>query len=312
MKKQTTCPARLRGFTLVELLVVIAIIGILIALLLPAVQAAREAARRTQCLNHLKQLSLGCQSFENANGVFPASADQHCASYVVPILPFIEQKQVYDLFDFQFDAGGEGNRRAWARALEVVRCPSQGNDQRTVVSGVDIAPDVYEDGTTWRSHFLAVMGASDGCPAPEGSPYRMGICDQRGGWAVNGVMYPESTTRFRDVTDGASSTLLIGESSWDYGTSRVWAVGSLNRNGHTYATYGGRNVTWPINTKTIRRFGDSTDANNMAFGSLHPGGTHFGLVDGSARFFSENINLAVYKGFASADVGEVVNGREEP
>jgi len=306
-------PSRRHGFTLVELLVVIAIIGVLFALLLPAVQAAREAARRTQCLNNVKQLALGCHSFENANQVFPASSDDHSSSFVVQILPFIEMRQVYDLFDFRYYVGVEANKRAWGRTIPMTRCPSQGYDEETVISGTELTNYVLEDGNQWRSHFVAVMGASDGCPPPTGSPYKVVSCTSLGGYAVNGIMYPGGKTHVPEITDGLASTLLIGESSWDMGSSRVWAVGSLYPSNHRWATYGGRNVAYPINTKTTKRVmgGTFTRYNDIAFGSLHPGGAHFGLADGSVRFISENIDLVVYKGLASADVGEVVNGREE-
>lgn len=300
---------RRSAFTLVELLVVIAIIGVLISLLLPAVQMAREAARRLQCVTNCRELTLGCLGFENANGAFPPSADEHSSSYIVHILRHLEQESVYDMFDFRFDAGSEFNKRAWGRCLTVTRCPSQGNDEGTVVNGTNQTTPVLEDGNTWRSHFVAVMGASDGCPPPSGSPYTVVSCDGQGGYATNGIMYPASQTHAKDIADGASSTLLIGETSWDMGPSRVWAVGSLSHASHTYATYGGRNVAWPINTRTTKRGLPGFFYNEIAFGSLHPGGTHFGLADGSARFFSENIDLAVYKGFCSKDVGEVVNGR---
>src|SRR5690606_35658312 len=94
------------GFTLVELLVVIAIIGILVALLLPAVQAAREAARRSQCLNNIKQLSLGCHMHADNHKHFPASANGAGASYVAQILPYIEQGNVFDMIDTKYSAGG--------------------------------------------------------------------------------------------------------------------------------------------------------------------------------------------------------------
>jgi hypothetical protein len=120
-------------------------------------------------------------------------------------------------------------------------------------------------------------------------------------------MYPESSTPIRQITDGTSKTLLIGESSWDFGIARVWAVGSLyepaNAN-HHWATYAARNVAVPINTSTSARFLGSP--NDIAFGSLHTGGAHFALADGSSRFISENIEIATYKALASRSVGETI------
>ena len=119
------------GFTLVELLVVIAIIGVLVALLLPAVQAAREAARRSHCLNNVKQLTLGCHNFADARKGFPTSANPAGASFIAQILPFIEENTIYEMIDTEYIAQDVDtpqyprNVEGWSRQLPVTRCPSQ-------------------------------------------------------------------------------------------------------------------------------------------------------------------------------------------
>jgi prepilin-type N-terminal cleavage/methylation domain-containing protein/prepilin-type processing-associated H-X9-DG protein len=310
------------GFTLVELLVVIAIIGVLIALLLPAVQAAREAARRTQCLNHLKQLALACHNYADANRQFPASADRAGASYVVQILPFIDEEAVFKMLDLTDSIGGvntpkyPNNESAWGRSLSVLRCPTQGNDKQTAVGprgGTAKSVDAPEIGSDWRSHYLAVMGASDGCGNT--TRYKLvtvpDLCNcsggSNGGVSSNGIMYPVSSVRLKHITDGTSKTLIIGEVSWDAGSSRVWAIGSLGSRStplatdcnHRWAVYGGRNIAEQINT-----FNSVAVRNDRPFGSLHSGGAHFAFADGSSRLLMEDIPLDTLKALASRANGE--------
>lgn len=137
----------------------------------------------------------------------------------------------------------------------------------------------------------------------------------QGGCASNGMMYPESQVRFKDIADGSSKTLLIGELSWDSGVMRTWVVGSQHSPGngvnwYRRTGYGARNVTEPINTFANFK-SDATSPpvpdNDICFGSLHAGGAHFAFADGSGRMFSENIEINVYKALASRNVGETVS-----
>ncbi|WP_442483304.1 DUF1559 family PulG-like putative transporter [Aeoliella sp. SH292] len=311
-----------------ELLVVIAIIGILVALLLPAVQAAREAARRTQCLNNVKQLSLGCHMHADTHKRFPSSANGAGASYIAQILPSIEQGNVFDMIDTTYAAGGPNNAQypnqeaGWGRALPMSRCPSRSLDPCTI-SPRGASPAITVDESDWLNHYYAVMGPKVSCPfKTSDSPYNYSVmifsgsnACRNGGVANRGIIYPQSTTRFKDITDGTSQTLLLGEVSWDIPqSSRVWVIGSLSsldpNNGSQkyqdyWASYGGRNVHVPINFGTTPGAG-APERTDVAFGSLHPGGATFAMADGSSRFITENIELATLQGLASRGEGEVV------
>jgi prepilin-type N-terminal cleavage/methylation domain-containing protein/prepilin-type processing-associated H-X9-DG protein len=303
------------AFTLVELLVVIAIIGILIALLLPAVQAAREAARRSQCLNNLKQLGLAAQNYHIVERRFPNSVNEYVQSYLVPLLPYMEETAVYNLFDHKIHVRSSANRAGWARALPVTRCPSQPSDIGTVIEAIGDPLEIAPAGNdTWRTHYYAILGAkpADGCPGTGPYAAMLSCGGTPGGYAVNGIMIPENGTSKTHIsigktTDGSSKTLLIGESSWNFGSARVWAVGSIASaypaaRSHSWATYAARNVAVPINTSTSARgFGP---ANDVSFGSMHPGGAHFAFADGSSRFISENIELNTFKAIASRAAGD--------
>ena len=145
-----------KAFTLVELLVVIAIIGVLIALLLPAVQAARESARRTQCLNKIRQIALATHNFENSNGVFPVTTDETTFSYVVRIAPFLEQTNVQAQIDFALPYNDPFNLNILEDVVvESLKCPSALEIE--TMRRPD-SPDSVEENDQ-RNHYLAVMGA---------------------------------------------------------------------------------------------------------------------------------------------------------
>jgi prepilin-type N-terminal cleavage/methylation domain-containing protein/prepilin-type processing-associated H-X9-DG protein len=333
-----------RGFTLVELLVVIAIIGILVALLLPAIQSAREAARRADCVNRLKQISLACLNYESAVKHFPsatstvpdgAAAGSATAywGYIIQILTYMEQTTLAGAIRMNVFWQTEPNKTLlYNTEIPPFRCPSKPDQDLTYVDPPG-GGSVQELSTNLRAHYMGVMGASSGCPMPTTSypdnTYTMlkaktaepgdNTCSS-GGVATNGVItiragsnsYLPGKIRVKDITDGTSHTFLIGEISWNCGPQRIWPVGSATGigNGDLWSYhYSSKNVRYPLNTAYRALAGQPASGyenNDMSFGSLHPGGTHFALCDGSVQFVREDIQLAILKALASRKSGEAI------
>jgi prepilin-type N-terminal cleavage/methylation domain-containing protein/prepilin-type processing-associated H-X9-DG protein len=312
------------GFTLVELLVVIAIIGVLIALLLPAVQAAREAARRSQCLNNAKQLGLSLSNYLAANKKYPPMADMDGQSGGVPtemsfvalILPYHEERGLSGIINYKkhwSDAtANSGNLTARLTPLPALKCPSREPTEK-VYDGNPGASTFSE--TQLAIHYNAVNGASNGCP--NGTGYSVYCSSGVTGIANNGIMYiwrdtasgtyRSSNTRTKDITDGLSKTFLVGEISWEYYAQRQWIVGYSN------LSYAGKNLQFPLNSIARGTWNGSAivgtgySNNDVSFGSQHRGGAHFCFADGSATFYSESVDLKILKAQASRANGEVVN-----
>ena len=294
---------RKSAFTLVELLVVIAIIGILIALLLPAVQAAREAARRMSCSNNLKQLGLSLHNYHSAHRSFPPGGmTPNGLSFIVLLLPYIEQKALHDRFDF--DAGEyrtEGKLDRSLAAIPALLCPSC-NRQRSNLSagGTNFTERWPADSSgedTYTTHYVGIMGPVGVNPAT-GSDYIEEAPGQFGPHALQGVLTKDIAVRIADITDGTSHTHALGEISWNkYSKFRTWIRGST-LSGTAMGSC--KNVIEPINAG--QPYGTF---NHGAFGSEHPGGAQFGLCDGSVTFVSENVDYDVYLSTASRDGGEV-------
>jgi prepilin-type N-terminal cleavage/methylation domain-containing protein len=322
------------AFTLVELLVVIAIIGVLVALLLPAVQAAREAARRSDCQNRLRQVALACVSHHDAKGYFPsgsatdkedpqpgANTSYTAFSFIPHILPYMEQQAVQNSMNM---------KQAWFRPVNYdtafktplpgLACPSQNPVQLTFVTKPG-STDPPEEYAYLQPHYMGVMGAKDNCPytattfpettytlAPANAAPNCG----NGGTADNGILYIGSRVKFKDIADGGSNTFLIGEASWDVGPQRPWMVGfSSNTQLAGHFTYVIKNIAYPLNT-AYRVYpnppgGQPYPNNDTSFGSLHPGGTFMALCDASVHFVREDVDLkGVLKAMASRGSEEIV------
>lgn len=312
---------RNRGFTLVELLVVIAIIGVLVALLLPAVQAAREAARRAQCTNNLKQLSLGCCNYTDANRLLPAGGSVvNQLGWRVFILPFIEEGPIFDEMKLRnaFKAGTadkgsnndgdsipagalphKGQYFSAKYKINTFLCPSGEITQAQKPSST------LTDGTQcYVSHYQGVAGplgtnSATGASYKQNPRFPVGSPLKRGGSSDEGLLLYDYQVKAKSITDGLSKTLLIGE-LYDYdnvqqtyeGDAWVKGVGVSYTVRDFLAAC--KNVTYTINAPS-----PVNEGNNGPFQSVHAGGTFFGLGDGSVTFISDNIDVTLYKSLAS-------------
>jgi prepilin-type N-terminal cleavage/methylation domain-containing protein len=306
---------RHKGFTLVELLVVIAIIGVLVALLLPAVQAARESARRASCMNKLRQLTLAANNYQDARRHFPSAASYLVGvdgfSHAAVLLPYFEEEALRQLVRPDLAWSDPVNKLARDTPVPQLKCPSQVNDEWMYTN--DPAGNLMQDYTA--NHYEAVLGAKrqlcTGTPAaaPASEPYTLDctVLAARGYAATNGIMYHDSSTKRsrtkpREITDGLSKTFLLGELSWDSYSHRSWIVGRTG----SYI-YSGKNMYTTLKTQPRSDFPATIGFpnNDVSFGSQHPGGAHFSNADGSVQFVSENTGIDILRAFASRAGGEL-------
>lgn len=299
-------PLRLRrpGFTLIELLVVIAIIAILISLLLPAVQQAREAARRTQCRNNLKQIGLGLHNYHDVHRMFPsgwiavdggvmsAHDGLNGAGWGTMILPYLDQTNVFQTFDSGLAIEDPANAAFLDVRLAAFRCPS------------DPQPDTWEIGEEGNeSNILATLPIANyvgvfGTEELDGCENAVGVdpVAANGQCVGDGILYHNSSTRIRDIVDGTSNTLFVGErlTNEDNGWYSTWP-GMVSEGAEAFQRILG-SADHPPNDPAAH-FDD--------FSSNHTGGALFVLGDGSVHFISENIDEGVYKGLATRQGGEI-------
>lgn len=334
------------AFTLVELLVVIAIIGVLVGLLLPAVQAAREAARRISCANNAKNLSLAIQNHVSAKQTFPISTpyDSDCegdlfvdydanppaveyvgpgncakldkvgrtgAGWIVQILPYIEQQQLYD----QFQNGGafEGNfnakkgmrvnnaavREGMATVLPLLSCPSdvastELSSDQFWYAGIPVALTSYKGvlGDTSLLNLKPDLGSTPDCHDKTG---------------CNGMIWRNTyfnPLKMKDVVDGTSNTYIVGEAvaSIDFHSTAFFSDGD-------WATCGEPLNFFPADTSVESLKSSTIWPEVRGFRSFHPGGVHMAMVDSSVQFVSDSIDHETYRAFSTRNRGEVVDNQ---
>lgn len=305
------------AFTLVELLVVIAIIGVLVALLLPAVQAAREAARRMQCGNNQKQLALAMHNYHDTYGSLPWACSQGFGfTYHAHVFPYMEQSPLYSIIQFQ--DSGSGSDSTPNSSFSILA--------KTVIKGLKCPSE--KTGNTWSPAINGLSGRAVGnyvgCvggDVTKDTPQAAGTLDVRSGNGTMLVFHVASTVnrtepiRFKQITDGLSNTLLGGESpfsvvapcticdrmygySYDADAANA-ASGSGDFSEVVCSTF------YPMN-RSMKSGSVSGDERELSFGSYHPGGCMMQLSDGSIRFVSESIDLNIWKAAGSRDGGEAL------
>jgi prepilin-type N-terminal cleavage/methylation domain-containing protein/prepilin-type processing-associated H-X9-DG protein len=299
------------AFTLVELLVVIAIIGVLVALLLPAVQAAREAARRTQCANNMKQIGIGLHNYHDALLSFPAAiqfaagqdfrtSDELKPNWAVMMLPFFEQQPLYDAFDYTVNISDPKNRIQRGTRIKNLICPTDANTS-TPFKGNSSA-----EGDNWARGNYAANGHAEFTG------------DEAVGWGSRkGVMGVNQSTKMRDILDGLSSTLMVGEiraGLSDIDRRGTWALGTAGASAlFKHGCGGDANGPNPANgssddiegcddlhtTVGVQRLEaqrmscwQPCESMQATVRSLHPAGANVVLCDGSVHFISNTVQTS--------------------
>ncbi|QDT63089.1 DUF1559 domain-containing protein [Calycomorphotria hydatis] len=312
-----------RAFTLIELLVVIAIIAVLVGLLLPAVQQAREAARKSQCRNNLKQMGLALHNYHDAHRAFPigsrgpgAFSRKDWFNWRGSILPYLDQAPLYESLNLDgnlaADALSNGNEILEGLIVTTYLCPSSAAPQASDLAG-------RNPNGVMNHQYVGIQGASPTQYAPPYYPFTVSptkFQDCGHGWSCSsGLLTINECFRIRDITDGTSNTLIIGEQSGMHGDIDLrsayyggWAgarnlevvgdcsdVASENTSGLARSKDSWQTGTtcqrYPINDHRVSEAGAMQPyETNLPFTSFHVGGAFFLLADGSVHFISENID----------------------
>lgn len=320
------------GFTLIELLVVIAVIAILIALILPAVQQAREAARRTQCRSNMKQIGIALHGYHELNRSFPPGWIPMCRAgsrgdpcgvignespsswaWSVFILPFLEQAPLYNALDRQtappIPASQNPVARDYDRQLPVYSCPSDSGGIHSVWGGTKIAPSGGSDGYQKMSY--------PGCIGMNGDNSISNFVHANiGGVDRRGVFSNSSSTRMANITDGTSQTFMCGETQTAtvcepsrHSSATVFGAIWLRADHRPF----GSNYVW-FSVLRETSSGPNSRLNSrhfyglaQGFSSAHVAGAHFLLVDGSVRFVNESIDAQTYHSAGGMADGRVIS-----
>lgn len=302
------------AFTLIELLVVIAIIAVLVALLLPAVQQAREAARRVQCTNHLKQIGLALHNYHDSHRSFPVGAfwrydPETGHGFLVALMPHLELNNAYEQLDLNVSQIEAPNRSIAKQVISLFQCPSDTRETDPYPGPFPGAPNFVADWPT--RNYVGVTGAGRNGRVVDLED------DHCGDYFTDGMFYPRSRRRFRDIRDGTSQTLAVGEHTYQ---KRNWLKGAYYwQNPQTKVCISSaKNMRWTINADRdeVGYYVFDPDApsgalqtilfNDLWFSSRHPGGANFLFADGSVHFVGETIDFGTLQDLATV-AGQEVN-----
>lgn len=282
-----------KGFTLVELLVVIAIIGVLVALLLPAIQSAREAARRAQCQNNMRQVGLGLLNLHDSTGEFPPASAPSGWAWPTALLPVVEQQNLYDSLDFSIGASKfhETNNVAVKNFVPGLTCPSAGQPELVTccnqLPGEQDAAEINYAAVS--THRESIKGTTT---------YR--AQDRKG----TGVIHLGGNTRIAEITDGTSNTFIVSEV--DYLDDDP-----LKNNLPKHCPGGGCELgaMWITANYVTTFYGINSDMGyeQGVVRSWHPGGAHFTFVDGHVQFLQDSINQDVLVALTTKSGEEVID-----
>ncbi|GAB6187757.1 DUF1559 family PulG-like putative transporter [Thermopirellula anaerolimosa] len=314
-------PACRLGFTLIELLVVIAIIGVLIGLLLPAVQASREAARRAHCQNNQKQISLAFYNYDSAHGEYPPSR-KRVPAYVgcYPfVLPYMEQGNLFDAYNFDVHWFDDRNRDVIKTEVPTFLCPSAPRDGfhrgtkvdkelQMTISWEAAVTDYMPVGAVKEE--LMSLGLMDPIGDVRGAMTKM-LGPNKASEPADKSSVPYVRNRVADITDGTSNTILIVESAGgpNHYVARGRKTGAVSAHPSGWADFGNvtdiEGSTYDGLTKNGPCAVNCTNQKNIY--SFHPGGANVGLADGSVRFLREDVSMRVVGALVSRAGNEAVS-----